>query len=1079
MTQRPVTTDAFRFLSVRAPKPDTTKTFAHVIVRSILVFAETEQEKALAAIPRGIEKDKAATYAAELKKVLGAFDAARARLKLSDLLSIAGGGGVVASFSERGSLDPEAFADQLFAAYKAARGSRTDEEFLLKPLSRVWDEYVLVSGKQLLGLDASASYSDRLLDALRFGASLTCLLREDGSHDASRASALASAAVHVPLTLIDAGLVRRAQIEEKPQPANSERLAQNEHLRRLLQLEVAALDLRGVALNGFASVVGSTAGISNDDGTNASVLTPSTRLALSIPLASVSESTRKLLAEEWSIAVKDKALESVPIGEVLASIDAQLLERGNFIFVGTSVPTIATVTDELRLLQSEVSSGKQVSDDALATLPLLPAFASAASAKTQAVASTAGVRSLGIGDLKVVKQTLVRYERGEVAYIENILKGQTKERTHSIKTRTEETLITVVEESSTSEKDLQSTDRFEVADETSAALSEKQQNEFGVTVSASYGAVSMSAHTQSSDEASQEESAKHSQTFAKEVIAKSIERVQKSVRTERVRKTTTDLEETNKYILQASMQQSIVGLYRWVDKSYWAEIRVYGNRLMLEFMVPEPAAAYIFTESNKPTVNAKYSKPEPLTILASQITRTNYMALAAKYAAEVQEPPPLVQRSIYKGLTNESQPKTTTVALDEGWVGTYASAMANWTFTTGASHGIKVLLGNAIWGSDNLSWGWQSLHTNTTGEVPLQINSWGLQGFAVSGTVLALPSSALFERWQLNTYKAILAAYRLREAEYDDYENARKPMDTGIRSKTDSESRAIEQRELQRACISILSAQQLDSFGSIVTNSTTGWPEIDFPKAADQGAQAAFFQQSFEWEQMTYVFYPYYWSRQSEWIKSLNIQTGDSLFAKFLSSGFARVVVPVRPGHEGDALYFLESGKIWSGTTPPVLGDPRYVDIVNEIKEMLGAPDDGVSDGTTPWRFKVPTSLVVLDDGSPLPEWPEPTPPPTPFIPSTKTCDGVPYNLAQWPDAASVVKAIGALGYELVSDASPEVALKRSRKVVKAMQARFNELGAAAVHGRTLAVDGVVGACTLRALTYFTGLLQKNEWPGP
>lgn len=1079
MTKRPVTTDAFRFLSVRAPKPDTAKFFAHVIIRSALQFSETEQEKALASIPRGQEKDKAAQYAEELKKALTSFEAARARLKLNELQSFAGGDSVVASFSERGSLDPEAFAVQLSAAYKAARGSKTDEDFLLKPLARVWDEFVLISGKQLLGLGGSASYSDRLMNALRLGASLTCLLREDGDHDTSRASALASAAVHVPMALIDARLIRKSQVEENPKQANSERLAQNSHLRRLLQLEVAALDLRAVALSGYASVVGSSAGVSSDDGTNASALTPAAKLTLTIPTSKVSESTRKLLTEEWSIAVKDKLLESVPIGEVLASIDAQILERGNFIFVGTSVPAIATVTDELRLLQSEVSSGKPVTDDALATLPLLPAFASTASVKSPAVAATAGVRSLGIGDLKVVKQTLVRYERGEVAYIENILKGQTKERTHSLKTRTEETLITVVEDSSTSEKDLQSTDRFEVADETSAALSEKQQNEFGVTVSASYGAVSMSAHTEASDEASQEESAKHSQTFAKEVIAKSIERVQKSVRTERIRKTTTDLEETNKYVLQASMQASIVGLYRWVDKSYWAEIRVYGNRLMLEFMVPEPAAAYIFTESNRPTVNAKYSKPEPLTVLASQITRANYMALAAKYAAEVQEPPPLVQRSIYKGLTHESQPKTASLALDDGWVGTYASAMASWTYTSGASHGIKVLLGNAIWGSDNLSWGWQSLHTNTTGEIPLQINSWGLQGFAVSGTVLALPSSALFERWQLSTYKAILAAYRLREAEYDDYENSRKPIDTGIKSKTDSESRAIEQRELQRACISILSAQQLDSFGSIATNSTTGWPEIDFPKAAAQGAQAAFFQQSFEWEQMTYVFYPYYWSRQSEWIKSLNIQTGDSLFAKFLSSGFARVVVPVRPGHEGDALYFLETGKIWGGTTPPVLGDPRYVDIVNEIKEMLGAPDDGISDGTTPWRFKVPTSLVVLDDESPLPEWPEPTPPPTPFIPSTKTCDGVPYNLAQWPNAAAVVAAIGALGYELVTDASPEGALKRSRKVVKAMQARFNELGAAAVHGRTLAVDGVVGACTLRALTYFIALLQKNEWPGP
>ena len=49
--------------------------------------------------------------------------------------------------------------------------------------------------------------------------------------------------------------------------------------------------------------------------------------------------------------------------------------------------------------------------------------------------SGSNVRPLGIGDLKVVKQNLLRYEASEVAHVENVLKGQEKERLHSVKQR--------------------------------------------------------------------------------------------------------------------------------------------------------------------------------------------------------------------------------------------------------------------------------------------------------------------------------------------------------------------------------------------------------------------------------------------------------------------------------------------------------------------------------------------------------------------------------------------------------------------------------------------------------------------
>src|SRR5262249_29492355 len=152
--------------------------------------------------------------------------------------------------------------------------------------------------------------------------------------------------------------------------------------------------------------------------------------------------------------------------------------------------------------------------------------------------------------------------------------------------------------------------------------------------------------------------------------------------------------------------------------------------------------------------------------------------------------------------------------------------------------------------------------------------------------------------------------------------------------------------------------------------------EIVFSAAWQQGNFAAFFQQSFEWEQMTYVFYPYFWGRQAKWAEHLTADAGDELFGRFLKAGFARLIVPVRQGHNDDILNYLETGVPWSGTEPPILGDERYLSIIEEIKETLDAPDSGKPEGTS-WEFKVPTSLVMLDnDVGKLPEWPKKRIPP-------------------------------------------------------------------------------------------------------
>ena len=107
---------------------------------------------------------------------------------------------------------------------------------------------------------------------------------------------------------------------------------------------------------------------------------------------------------------------------------------------------------------------------------------------------------------------------------------------------------------------------------------------------------------------------------------------------------------------------------------------------------------------------------------------------------------------------------------------------------------------------------------------------------------------------------------------------------------------------------------------------------------------------------MTYAFYPYFWGRKKNWVEIYRVDDVDPLFMSFLKAGFARVVVPVRPGYEGAALRYLADGSIWDGGSAPGIDDPMYVAIENDLKEPVSAVDPSIE----PWEITVPTSLTVL-----------------------------------------------------------------------------------------------------------------------
>jgi hypothetical protein len=113
-----------------------------------------------------------------------------------------------------------------------------------------------------------------------------------------------------------------------------------------------------------------------------------------------------------------------------------------------------------------------------------------------------------------------------------------------------------------------------------------------------------------------------------------------------------------------------------------------------------------------------------------------------------------------------------------------------------------------------------------------------------------------------------------------------------------------------------------------------GYPEIDFAKLEKDAPVIQFFEQVFEWEYMTYLFYHSMWARKCKWPELIDENSGDPLFDKFLTAGAARVQVPIRPGMDKIFTWFLCTGQIWGATgQPPLPGDNEYVAMIQELKE--------------------------------------------------------------------------------------------------------------------------------------------------
>jgi len=206
-----------------------------------------------------------------------------------------------------------------------------------------------------------------------------------------------------------------------------------------------------------------------------------------------------------------------------------------------------------------------------------------------------GITNLGVSDYMRVEQDVCCYTAGEVSHIENILKGEYKERS-TRRLRRQETTTTFETESTTEKlRDTTTTDRFEMEKESSQVIQQDLALDIGVTASGQYGPVKMTTDIGFATASSSVEANLQASNYAKEVSSRALDRVVNRVREERVNKVVEEFEENNLHGLDNTNNADghVTGLYRWVDKIYKNQVVNYGKRLSFEFMIPEPAKFHL------------------------------------------------------------------------------------------------------------------------------------------------------------------------------------------------------------------------------------------------------------------------------------------------------------------------------------------------------------------------------------------------------------------------------------------------------------------------------------------------------
>jgi hypothetical protein len=607
---------------------------------------------------------------------------------------------------------------------------------------------------------------------------------------------------------------------------------------------------------------------------------------------------------------------------------------------------------------------------------------------------SANVRVLGRGDLMLVRRQTKRYQLGDIAHVENIMAGSGRSRTTELETETiqetesfEEELVDTSESSlETSSMNIDRATEEVINTHASVTGQASVAGGFGTPGAGPFSLVSVGAAASASSATENSNSAAVS--FAKSVTEEATKRVRATTSERRLsierRKTRDVVEQT----FTNASGDHIKGVYRWVDKIEEFQIYNYGEHLLLEMIVPEPATQFLEIGIRP---GGELVEPPPLCYTPDDLTPKNYLCRAAAYGVTgLQSPPPFrvyvadtitVDPAVPQEI-EETAPEETVkwayavsgkkIEVPAGYAATTAHLSAAFPFPArdgGNLQDVEITFGTVeVVLSDRDHGKVESLPLVPSLEGPIAI---GMAtdhrfGAAVSVRVVCTRTETAMKAWRQSVYDQIAYSYRSQKDEYNALKRQQQAFTgTAGYSSNAAMNREIEQRELKRECQTLLTDQHFDHYGAL-DFTADDVPRIDIGKIWSDAQHIQFFEECFQWEHMAHYIYPYQWAGRSRWEVLLSRRSDDAEHQKFLQAGAARVIVAVRPGYEKVVSKYLKSGHIPSVTGESWRGASiDFPPVVELIADANDRPGDEIKIGE-PWEVTVPTLFKYLQTSSNL-----------------------------------------------------------------------------------------------------------------
>lgn len=616
------------------------------------------------------------------------------------------------------------------------------------------------------------------------------------------------------------------------------------------------------------------------------------------------------------------------------------------------------------------------------------------------------LQGIGWADLKVVRQHLIRYEANEIAHVENVLTSETRKRIVKHTSTTETTTLDETETTTEQQRDLQTTDRFELKREVAEVTKEDSSLKTGLTVSAHYGAIlDVNASVGYQLDKSKEESVKIASSYGKDVTSRAASKVTERVLTRRTRKIVDTLAEKDFHSFENTAGPDVVGIYQWLDKVYEAQVFNYGSRFLFDLTVPEPGAFLLDAMMNPTSEGEVLLRPLPFTLRPQDVselpgalipdendqpteTPADFRFYVNRYRATGVVPPPHEELILSQSCSSKAestagadkppppQPaKELVVSIPETHRAVEALVRAVMSSADDKA-ALTAIVGGQTFSFDKSNNGvWMPFLPveRVTTQLAVAVIATGVD-YALTVQVRCERTPRAMDAWRLSTHAALLAASIQIQTDYENRLEAARLRQSGATQwgSNPEHNRSLERAELKKSCISVVTQQHFGWIGAVEESAPPvphRYPQVDLSRSDSRGSYTRFFEQAFEWEHMVYFLYPYFWGRKSRWYERVLLDDNDGLFGEFLRAGAARVVLAVRPGFEQAVAHYLESGELWDGSEFIDTKSPLFVPITQEIKAAADAADKPPQPEGTPWEVRIPTTLVKLRNPPDLPVW--------------------------------------------------------------------------------------------------------------